>query len=86
MPRRQRVAKRRITPAGELAAWNTYFEFGVDWFHDLSRAGITGTDAKTLAPDAWQLLGQMFLSDYVNDEVPFAFKQFGDPRGARSCR
>ncbi len=88
MPRRQRQAKRRVSPEAEVEAWATLFATGHDFFSDLKEWGFEielfdpGTAARAAAPEAWKRLGRMFidrgLGDAFNGET-WALRQFGEP-------
>jgi hypothetical protein len=83
MPVRRRLAKRRVDPAVELQDWENWFEWGREGFAgELWDYGLrTKEDTLAAMPEAWQRLGAAFMAARKRaDQVPYALKQFGDPR------
>jgi hypothetical protein len=88
MPAKRRIAKRRISPAAELAAWSELFDIGHDFFNDLEPLGFPGGDcdraARKAARSAWRRFGAAFMENFQPDEVrlrPWAVEEFGYPKG-----
>ncbi len=88
MPVKRRVAKRRVDPQSEAAAWECLFDTGYDFFRDLADVEVEtdayGQVSRETAEAAWQRLGGFFLRDHVPDphRQPWALAQFGDPHAA----
>lgn len=80
-----RTRRRRHAKAGspaELAAWETVFETGHDFFGELKPWGFaTCAAARDGAPAAWARLGSQFLATHPKDphREPWALVEFGPP-------
>ena len=87
MPVKVRRPKRRVSDAAELEAWSTFFEFGKDFFHQLDDWGLDTDKARhAAAPAAWRRFGETFMATWrptVIRNEPWAFEQFGSPKGGR---
>lgn len=96
MPVKRRLAKRRIDPAAELAAWAGTFETGHDFFDELRDLGVTAhherfVDRETrdqqraelheLTRAAWHRLGRTYLNNQSGEPVEcWALDTFGEPQ------
>jgi hypothetical protein len=83
MPVKRRLAKRRISPEAETAAWADLFSTGHDYFCDLEPFGFPGGDsdraARQAARDAWRRFGADFMRTWSGVVPPWAFLEFGEP-------
>ena len=87
MPVKRRTAKRRMTPAAELAEWHSWFECGVAFDGELDPLGFrTHEQMEAAAPEAWGRLGELFMAAWEPTDVrqtPWALEQFGEPKTCR---
>jgi hypothetical protein len=82
MPVKRRMAKRRVDPAAEVAAWDCMFDAGHDFFDDLRDIGVTAhhdrwadrvtieaqrSELLELTEAAWHRLGHLFLIERKPD-------------------
>ena len=94
MPVRARNAKKRISTAAELEAWETLFATGYDFFGDLGLHHKEHTpEARAAAKEAWHRLGANFLDNRADPSradgwagEPWALEEFGPPRQAAERR
>lgn len=84
MPVKAMRPKRRVSEAAELAAWETTFQTGYDFFGDLSFDNKEHTpEVRAAATEAWRRHGTRFLaarSESEADQVPWALETFGEPK------
>jgi hypothetical protein len=78
--------RRQVDPEAELAAWETTFETGKDYFLTLREVGLKSEPGKPVpteqARDAWQRLGALFMQrrrPSVHRASPWALEEFGEP-------
>ncbi|MGE0775205.1 MAG: hypothetical protein AB7G25_07660 [Sphingomonadaceae bacterium] len=81
MPVKRRLAKRRIDPQGEAAAWETIFDTGRDFFGSAREFGIAvdeyGRPDRDAAESAWKRLHHL----HVPESAPcWAEREFGEPK------
>ncbi len=80
MPVKRRAAKRRLSEAEELAAWDILFRDGFDYFGETGFA--TDAEAREAAREVWPRLGAAFLAAYEASpgvSPPWALLEFGEP-------
>jgi hypothetical protein len=82
MPVKRRAVKgrRRMSEAEELAAWDTLFRDGFDFFGETGLPNDAA--AREAACEVWPRLGTAFLTAYeANPGVspPWALLEFGEP-------
>ena len=74
---------RKHRASAEADAWYSFFAWRHDFFHDLSRLGLTEQEKEDQAEDAWHRLGDRFRrqwrSDYGDAREPWALHEFGEP-------
>ena len=87
MPVKRRKSKRRMTPAAELAEWESTFECGAAFAGDPEALGFSSQDQMRAAvPKAWARLGELFMATWEPTDVrttPWALEQFGEPKTCR---
>ncbi|MBJ7402959.1 MAG: hypothetical protein JHD07_06510 [Bradyrhizobium sp.] len=82
-----RTRKNRKRAVADVAAWECVFSSEFDFFGELADAGVE-TDAYG-RPDleeartAWQRFGPEFMAAFTEKHVPWALREFGDPRCPR---
>lgn len=80
MPVKHRRQKNRVSLTAELQAWESYLEYGRDFFGDLARAGLInrhGYPDEARLTDAWQRLGATFLAQRTGSRPSWAERHFG---------
>jgi hypothetical protein len=64
MPTKRIPITRRHRASAEAKAWETKFQTGYDFFHDLSRLGLTQQEIEDQAEAAWRRLGPRFMEQW----------------------
>lgn len=85
MPVRKRKGRRK--PQAGLEAWECVFGSEFDFFGDLLDAGVAlddyGRPDRVEARLAWQRYGAEFLAHFTESYLPWALREFGDPRAGK---
>jgi hypothetical protein len=83
VPVKRRNAKRRVSVAADLFAWETMFEHGYDFFNDAGISHQESTpEAQAAIKDAWRRLGHRFLAERdpnAHNGPAWAVETLGEP-------
>ena len=83
MTTNRRPLRRKHHAQNEHDMWETYMMYGVDYFRQLERAGLSKEDVEREAPHVWQRHAARYVTTWQSDPhwgegpLPYGAKKFG---------